>query len=84
MAKLTKQEFIEKYPVEGGFKLCGFRGMTLMFKGVCSTEQKIVLIFMGGNSSDLIGAEFYSEDAESYESVSPFEGRCGEDCFYEY
>lgn len=33
MAELSKQEFIEKYPVEGGFKLCGFRDMSLKFKG---------------------------------------------------
>lgn len=84
MAKLTKQEFIDKYPVEGGFNLCGFRDMSLKFKGVCSTDQKPVIIFMGGNSSDLVGVEFCSEDAESYESVSPFEGQCGEDYFYEY
>lgn len=84
MANLTKEEFIEKYPVEGGFKLCGFRDMSLEFEGVCTHNKKVVTIRMGGNSSALMGIEFYSDVAESYESAYPFEGQCGEDYFYEY
>lgn len=84
MAKLTKQEFIEKYPVGGGFKLSGFRDMSLEFEGECTHNKKVVTIRMGGNSSDLLGHEFYSNSAESYSSVPSFEGYCGEDYFYEY
>lgn len=78
---MTREEFYEKYR-DVKFKFSSYYKYTFSFVG--EYDGKTVTIGVGGGSDEICSFEVEADCLESIESLQPFEGVCGEDCFYDY